>query len=470
MSKAYLAPRQIGIALGKSAAYSFQHTTPCLGDRAAKAIMQIYLSKIGKSDYIGEAVSQIEHAQQAAYFASLETQDEDVILASLLHDIGHLIPDQPQMSGNLGTQHHEELGAGVLHGLGFSDKTCHLIAHHVDAKRYLCYKMPNYYNSLSEASRGTLKQQGGVMSQREAEEFEKDPLSKTIILMRTWDEKAKVVGLQCKPFTAYFDNISRSVERKIARDSYEREGYCILKNVFTYEEKKKLVQWCTDIQNWAPKKGEHMVYYELVNGTETLSRTENFLPYHKELRQLLTEGEIPRIIGEILGDKAVLYKEKINYKLAGGGGFPAHQDAPAFETFGASRHLTLNIAIDASNPANGGLQVSPGMHKEGLYEQNPAHGGLSDKAEAGIAWRDVILDVGDVLLFSSWLPHRSGTNYTDKSRRALYITYNGAADGDHREAYYIDKRKNFPQKIEREEGKDYSEGAKRYNLATPIVG
>jgi len=72
-------------------------------------------------------------------------------------------------------------------------------------------------------------------------------------------------------------------------------------------------------------------------------------------------------------------------------------------------------------------------------------------------------------IFSSWLPHRSGSNRTNGSRRALYITYNGKSDGSFRNAYYEHKRKIFPPMADREEGVDYSEGAKTLNIATPIV-
>ena len=229
-----------------------------------------------------------------------------------------------------------------------------------------------------------------------------------------------------------------------------------------------LQTWADEIQNWPPTPGKWQVYYEEVGGKEVLCRTENFLPYHEDMRSLLEEGELSDIVQAVLGERGTLFKEKINYKLAGGGGFPPHQDAPAFTSFGQKSHLTVNVAIDAATQANGCLEVSPGKHTFGLYEQNPAHGGLSDKAEASLDWIPVPLDPGDVLIFSSWLPHRSGTNTTSKSRRALYVTYNGESDGSFREQYYVEKSKVFPQKIEREPGKDYSEGAKVYNLATPI--
>ena len=469
--RAHLTPGALAHALARETLAEFAPRTG--GDAAgaaAAAVQRLLHSPAGLSEYIGEAVSQLEHAAQAAHFAALETSEEDVVLASLLHDVGHLLAGYPQMAGNLGVVAHEKLGGAFLRELGFPAKTCYLVEHHVDAKRYLCAKMPNYFNTLSEASKGTLKQQGGVMTPREADEFEKHPLFSWIVKMRTWDEKAKVVGLPVKPVHEYVPMMRRAVMRQLAKQAYDRDGYVVLRDVLSPELKTKVVEWVTELQNTPPAKGKHMVYYETVNGVETLCRTENFLPFHEGLRNLLTKGEIVDVVSACLGEQGVVYKEKVNYKLPGGGGFPAHQDAPAFESFGASRHLTLNVAVDRATPENGCLEVSPGEHMRGLFEQNPAHGGLSARAEAQLPWLPVPLEVGDVVIFSSWLPHRSGTNFTSQSRRSLYVTYNGVSDGDHRQDYYEDKRKHFPQKIEREPGKDYSEGAKRYNLATPITG
>jgi len=211
------------------------------------------------------------------------------------------------------------------------------------------------------------------------------------------------------------------------------------------------------------------MYYETINDKETLCRTENFLPFHEGMNSLLTSGELIKIISSLLGGghDPCVFKEKINYKFPGGGGFPAHQDAPAFVHFGQKNHLTLNIAIDAATPANGCLEVSPG-HRSELLPQNSSSGGISEECEKELHWIPVPLEPGDVLLFSSWLPHRSGRNSTDKSRRALYVTYNAKIEGDFREVYYHDKRQKFPQKVERIPGVDYSSGAKTYNLATPI--
>ena len=70
--------------------------------------------------------------------------------------------------------------------------------------------------------------------------------------------------------------------------------------------------------------------------------------------------------------------------------------------------------------------------------------------------RAVPTQPGDAVFFDSYTPHASGPNLTVEPRRVLYITYNRASAGDHRERYYADKWKNFPPDIEREPGRTYT--------------
>lgn len=149
--------------------------------------------EFGRADYIGEPVSQIEHMSQAAGFAKKEGYDDEVILAAFFHDIGHICEMsgiQKSMEG-YGTASHEKTGADFLRSKGFSEKIAKLVENHVQAKRYLTFRNPAYYSSLSDASRKTLLYQGGIMTEKEAAEFERDPLFDLSIKMRTWDELAK---------------------------------------------------------------------------------------------------------------------------------------------------------------------------------------------------------------------------------------------------------------------------------------
>jgi 2-amino-1-hydroxyethylphosphonate dioxygenase (glycine-forming) len=153
-----------------------------------------YYQLHGGEEYAGEKVTQLEHMVQAAQLAEQEGYDSEVVLAAFLHDIGHICEaghGDNEMDG-FGIKDHEEIGADYLQQKGFSKKIVRLVQSHVEAKRYLTYKDPEYYSQLSEASKKTLEYQGGKMEKEEAEAFEQYPLFNLIIQMRKWDEQAKI--------------------------------------------------------------------------------------------------------------------------------------------------------------------------------------------------------------------------------------------------------------------------------------
>lgn len=164
--------------------------------------------------YIGEPVSQQEHALQCAYFAADITSDEEFILAALFHDIGHLCGgDDLEKMEELGIASHEIVGADYLRTYGMSEKICQLVMGHVQAKRYLTTTTPSYVDQLSDASKETLRLQGGEMTPSEVAEFENDPLFKEKILIRFCDEKAKVQGLQVPDLTYYRPMVLKHLKR-----------------------------------------------------------------------------------------------------------------------------------------------------------------------------------------------------------------------------------------------------------------
>ena len=162
---------------------------------AVEEIMSLYINH-GNEDYIGEPVSQIEHMCQCAQLAEEAGAGEEMILAAFFHDIGHLYafayPEKElQHMDDCGIVDHEKLGADYLLQKGFNSKIACLVASHVDAKRYLTYKYPEYRNKLSPASKVTLEHQDGAMSEKEALSFEADELFNEYITLRKWDELAK---------------------------------------------------------------------------------------------------------------------------------------------------------------------------------------------------------------------------------------------------------------------------------------
>jgi ectoine hydroxylase-related dioxygenase (phytanoyl-CoA dioxygenase family) len=197
-----------------------------------------------------------------------------------------------------------------------------------------------------------------------------------------------------------------------------------------------LVRWVDEVAAWPEDGGPWLHHRELTDSGPQLCRTENFVPFHDGLRALLTAGPMVAAASALLGEPAVLYKEKINYKLPGGAGYAPHQDAPAYRF--VETHVSCMVAVDDALVGNGCLEVASGAHQELLPVD--AAGCLRDDVVAALTWVPVEVRAGEVLWFHSRTPHRSGPNLGTTPRRALYPTYNAAREGDLRAAYYEQKR------------------------------
>ena len=157
------------------------------------------------------------------------------------------------------------------------------------------------------------------------------------------------------------------------------------------------------------------------------------------LDNLLQSSKVAQIAGELLGEEAYLYKEKVNYKLVGGAGFRPHQDKPAYPF--VDQVLSVMIAVDDSTIENGCLDVVSARHQV-LLDQDD-RGCLTAKDINEMNWQPMPLRAGQTLFFHALTPHRSGSNNSQRDRRALYPTYNGASEGRLREKYYEAKIKAF---------------------------
>jgi ectoine hydroxylase-related dioxygenase (phytanoyl-CoA dioxygenase family) len=188
-------------------------------------------------------------------------------------------------------------------------------------------------------------------------------------------------------------------------------------------------------------------------GRRLISRIENFCPYHAGFRKLVEGEKLLGRVEDLLGERAVLFKDKINFKLPGGDGFKAHQDQQAGWSVYASLFVTALVTIDGATEANGCLELAAGHHRRGLL--GPEWAPLGEGHLRGVVFVPYPTAPGDVIFFDSYVPHRSGPNLSDEPRRVLYLSYNRLSEGDHRVRYYADKRKSFPPDVEREPGKQY---------------
>ncbi|KAJ1942616.1 hypothetical protein FBU59_003147 [Linderina macrospora] len=254
-------------------------------------------------------------------------------------------------------------------------------------------------------------------------------------------------------------------------DSYHKDGFLKITDLISADEAQQLIKEVREVQSWPDTPGKWMNYYEQNPKTQKLQlcRTENFTPYSDFIRGIVTSTKVMSVLEQLTGEPYVLFKEKINAKLPGGQGFKPHQDAPAFTHIGPASHITVLFTVDGSYIENGCLHVVPGSQQGGVILPHHEDGSIKEEWVSKQEWMPVECNSGDILVFGSYLAHVSGENKSDVSRANLYMTYNPASEGDNREAYYADKRIRFPPLNEREHGKDYSEGAKVYNFANPIL-
>ena len=146
----------------------------------------------------GETVTQLEHALQCAALARRERADDEVVLAALLHDVGHLVAHRLESSDT----HHGHDGAELLRS-SVPERVAWLVEHHVVAKRYLCTVDPRYMERLSPASIRSLAAQGAVLDLRQRLALEAEPWFADAVRIRRWDDEAKVVGALTPPLEAY---------------------------------------------------------------------------------------------------------------------------------------------------------------------------------------------------------------------------------------------------------------------------
>ncbi len=153
-------------------------------------LADIFLRR-GSESYLGESVTMSQHMLQAAQIAEQEGESTSVIVAALLHDIGHYTGEFPEDYIEQGMDNRHQLaGAAVLEKFFHAD-VVEPVRWHVETKRYLCAVDDGYFACLSGASVETLKLQGGPFDSDQIAEFEQNPYLDTIIRVRKYDDAAK---------------------------------------------------------------------------------------------------------------------------------------------------------------------------------------------------------------------------------------------------------------------------------------
>ena len=181
--------------------------------RIADEVMELRAGP-GREAYVGEAVSQAEHALQAAWLAEREGAPDALVVSALLHDVGHLLVAASDELADRGLDaRHEEAGAAWL-AEHFGPEVAGPARLHVAAKRYLCAVDPGYRDRLSAASRRSLAFQGGAMTTDEVDGFRRDPHHAEALRLRRWDDEAKIPGLDVPGPEHYRSRIEAAARAK----------------------------------------------------------------------------------------------------------------------------------------------------------------------------------------------------------------------------------------------------------------
>lgn len=229
-----------------------------------------------------------------------------------------------------------------------------------------------------------------------------------------------------------------------------------MRGMYGAEEVREIAAWADEIGAYPEVPNKYMMYFEeskLEPGKRILNRMENFYPYHRGFGSLFDSEKLRGSVAQLLDEPAVLFKDKINFKMPGGDGFKPHQDIQAGWDKYCDFHISVLICIDEATLANGCLELAPGHHKRGIV--GAMWTPLDEKAMKDMKLAPCPTKPGDAVFFDSYIPHASGPNLTSTPRRVLYVTYNRQSDGDHRVQYYADKRKSYPPDCERQPGKEY---------------
>lgn len=236
-------------------------------------------------------------------------------------------------------------------------------------------------------------------------------------------------------------------------NDFHRDGYVVVRSAFGDDEMQVIETWTQELTELPEEPDKHWVYHEksrLDPDEKLICRIENIRPFHSGFAQLTEVLKDP--VRQLLAEEAVLFKEKLNFKMPGGDGFKPHQDSQAGWWNYGSYYITVMVCIDEATEENGCLKMVAGHHRRGLLrEWEP----LTEEDMEGMEFVSCPTKPGDIAFFDSYTPHASEPNMSDKIRRLYFATYNALSEGDQLARYYADKRKNFPPDVERKPGKDY---------------
>ena len=242
------------------------------------------------------------------------------------------------------------------------------------------------------------------------------------------------------------------------RAEYEREGFVIVRGVFSPREIADALADGERVErefaHLKDTKNRRCRWQDnAFTGECQFDAFDPIIDLSPACASLARDPRMLDLIGELYGEPACLFKDKLIYKHPGAKGYGLHQDWVAWERFPRSFNSVL-VPLDPADEANGCTIVYPGYHRDGPL--TPADGnyrGLPSETVDESRAVPLVLKPGDVAVFGGYTPHRSNANLADRPRRQLYFSYTKFSEGgDLREQHYRDFQEWLIQKYD-EHGK-----------------
>lgn len=229
---------------------------------------------------------------------------------------------------------------------------------------------------------------------------------------------------------------------------FKSKGFIVLKGLFDAAEVERLSSCFDTLQENPGGKELNGKYFETspITGDNLLVRIENIIGDHNaELSEILLSAKATESLTQLFGEPPVLFKDKINYKLPGCRSDLLHQDQAAGWGKYCSLFITMVVAVDENRSENAAMTIlGTGEYDRTLTgdEWQPMEE-TDSLYSLGEDYHILELDPGDAVFFDSFVPHGSPANTSDKTRRNVFLTFNGKSEGDARSQYYRDKWVNY---------------------------
>ncbi len=222
--------------------------------------------------------------------------------------------------------------------------------------------------------------------------------------------------------------------------AYERDGYIIVRGLFTREETRLLGETAHH-DNAMDKASSSM---DDGSGNSVRLALWNH-PGDGVYGMFARCKRAVDSVEQLLGDEAYHYHSKMILKDAKiGGAWAWHQDYGYWYQNGVlfPNLCSVMIAVDRATVENGCLQVLKGSHKLGRVnhvlsgDQAGADLERVEEAKKRLEHVHVTLDPGDALFFHANLLHASAANNSDHARWALICCYNAKSNDPYKDSHH----------------------------------